>query len=464
MEKSAHLNKPPDETTIRKRWFRKEYPRVSICVLSYNHGPFLTQTLNGLLNQITRFGFEILIHDDASKDQSQSIIKSYQKRYPHIIKPIYQDLNQWSQGVNPSVAYNYPRANADYVAWCEGDDAWIDSYKLAKQVALLDKTPDVNLSFHPGYFVNHSKIDATITCLGNYSNPKHSTLTQIRSFSEVVHRPHGFIPTAACVARQAVKAKLQAFMGPRPYMRSGDVFMQLFGALPNGAVYLPEAMSLYRFRTEHSLTRGMHLDAVKWVEHNLAVAKAYTELNYETKGAIESHLKALVAQRLRWAFGRAPFAKNALETPFHLEAQKQYRSFSNLERNKCRVLNSGRQDIIIYGCGSGCYELMKHISPKKIAFIVDRDGMKAGATIGGRPVKVFEDIEEGCPLKIVVSILQPDRKAIEAKARAKAIPLDRIYYFYDQLIERMDMAKLLNPSSLHEENESVARVDEGRLL
>ena len=52
-------------------------PLVSICTLSYNQKDYIGQCLDGMLSQKCDFGFEILIHDDASTDGTDDIIRSY---------------------------------------------------------------------------------------------------------------------------------------------------------------------------------------------------------------------------------------------------------------------------------------------------------------------------------------------------------------------------------------------------
>ena len=50
------------------------------------------------LPQKTDFSFEILIHDDASSDRTQNIIKRYQLQYPGVIKTVLQKENQFKKG------------------------------------------------------------------------------------------------------------------------------------------------------------------------------------------------------------------------------------------------------------------------------------------------------------------------------------------------------------------------------
>lgn len=121
---------------------------VSICCLTYNHALYIRQCLDGFVMQKTKFPIEILIHDDASTDGTQDIIREYEAKYPNIIKPIYQKENQYSKGVKVSLVYNYSRAKGKYIALCEGDDYWTDPYKLQKQVDFLESHPDYVMCSH----------------------------------------------------------------------------------------------------------------------------------------------------------------------------------------------------------------------------------------------------------------------------------------------------------------------------
>lgn len=119
---------------------------VSISCITYNHAPYIRQCLDGFLMQQCNFDFEILIHDDASTDGTQDIIREYQQKYPLIIKPILQTENQYSKGVRGiNFKFNFPRAKGQLIALCEGDDYWTDPLKLQKQVDFLKENPDYTL-------------------------------------------------------------------------------------------------------------------------------------------------------------------------------------------------------------------------------------------------------------------------------------------------------------------------------
>lgn len=122
-------------------------PLLSIWCLSYNHRDFISEAIESFLVQKTAFKFEIIIHDDASNDGTQEIIKNYQNKYPDIIKVIYQQKNQYSQGINPINAI-YAMTKSKFIAFCEGDDYWDDPHKLQTQVDFLMNNPNYVATFH----------------------------------------------------------------------------------------------------------------------------------------------------------------------------------------------------------------------------------------------------------------------------------------------------------------------------
>lgn len=122
-------------------------PKVSILTLVYNHEKYIKDCLEGVIMQKTDFPFEMLVHDDASSDNSALILQNYASKYPNVIKPIFQINNQYSKHVPIVHDILLPKVKGKYVALCEGDDYWIDPQKLQKQVDYMDSHPDCGLCF-----------------------------------------------------------------------------------------------------------------------------------------------------------------------------------------------------------------------------------------------------------------------------------------------------------------------------
>lgn len=142
------------ENEIIKNWNSHDIPLVSIKCLTYNHEKYISQALDGFLMQKTNFPFEIVVHDDASTDKTAEKIREYEKKYPNIIKPIYELENQYSK---PGISINdiiLPYLRGKYIAICEGDDYWIDENKLQMQVDFLENNPEYGMCFHNAIIQN----------------------------------------------------------------------------------------------------------------------------------------------------------------------------------------------------------------------------------------------------------------------------------------------------------------------
>lgn len=123
-------------------------PLVSVCCITYNHAPYISQCVDGFLMQKTSFPFEIIINDDCSNDGTTEILKDYAIKYPDLIHLILHDENQYSKGIRRILAtFVYPVAKGKYIALCEGDDYWIDPYKLQKQVDFLEENTNYGLVY-----------------------------------------------------------------------------------------------------------------------------------------------------------------------------------------------------------------------------------------------------------------------------------------------------------------------------
>ena len=90
----------PTEEQIKSSWIGSSKVKVSICCTTYNHEDYIEETLKGFLVQKTLFPFEVIVHDDASTDNTLSILQKFKKLYPGLINLIVQEENQYSKGKN----------------------------------------------------------------------------------------------------------------------------------------------------------------------------------------------------------------------------------------------------------------------------------------------------------------------------------------------------------------------------
>ena len=138
---------PCNETSDSEKLCKN--PMVSVWMITYNHEPYIRQAIEGVVMQKTDFEYELVIGEDCSTDRTREICFEYQRKYPDKIRVLWSNQNLYR---NPHPAGgNSQRTMAhcrgEFIAFCEGDDYWIDPLKLQKQVDIMRKHPTVGLCF-----------------------------------------------------------------------------------------------------------------------------------------------------------------------------------------------------------------------------------------------------------------------------------------------------------------------------
>lgn len=115
-------------------------PSVSVIVPNYNHARFLRQRVDSVLGQ-TFQDFELILLDDCSSDESQSILRGYtvdpRVRIEFNEENSGSTFKQWNKGVR--------LARGEYIWIAESDDH-ADARLLERLVTVLDDEPEVTLA------------------------------------------------------------------------------------------------------------------------------------------------------------------------------------------------------------------------------------------------------------------------------------------------------------------------------
>ncbi|WP_417860776.1 glycosyltransferase [Winogradskyella sediminis] len=209
-------------------------PLVSISCITYNHVDFIEEALNGFLMQETDFNFEVLIHDDASTDGTEEIIRTYQKKFPSIIKPLYEETNQWVKGRKGSAVFNFPRAKGKYIALCEGDDYWADPLKLQKQVDFLENNQDVNICFTRAHLLKNEEFRM-------HAVPEPFHVSSFEFIELIKH--YNFIATCTVLFRKPKHFEFPTWFHKLPF---GDLGVYKLVSEGKKVQCIDEVMSVYR--------------------------------------------------------------------------------------------------------------------------------------------------------------------------------------------------------------------------
>ena len=131
-------------------------------------------------------------------------------------------------------------AKGDFFAWCEGDDFWCATDKLALQVQTLTENKNINLCIHDAFVIDNANSTS------RYRFPKRENRPQLLEYINLYKTANQFSPTASMLVRAKVLENIPDFVHSAPV---GDFFIEALAGR-NGVFYLPNKMSVYRRATE----------------------------------------------------------------------------------------------------------------------------------------------------------------------------------------------------------------------
>jgi len=144
-------------------------PLVSVIMPSYNYEEYISEAIESVLGQ-TFDDFELIIIDDASKDNSKKIIQLFDKKS---IK-IRSFFHKKNQGIAKTVNECLKKAKGKYISHFSSDDIW-SKEKLEKQLKVFEKDEDL-LVWSEGLI-----IDAQGNFTGEMFTQMHSALNRKKS-------------------------------------------------------------------------------------------------------------------------------------------------------------------------------------------------------------------------------------------------------------------------------------------
>lgn len=126
-------------------------PKVSVCVVTYNHEPFIADCLSSLLQQEADFDFELIVGDDCSTDGTSARVDAIatSDSRVRVLRP------SRNIGATQNLLAVHNAAQAPYIAHLDGDDVALPG-KLARQAAILDDNANLMLCGHKMRVVDES--------------------------------------------------------------------------------------------------------------------------------------------------------------------------------------------------------------------------------------------------------------------------------------------------------------------
>lgn len=134
--------------------------KVSIITATYNSRDYINDTIQSVLKQ-TYTNWELLIIDDASKDNTFSIINEYASNFSNI--KVFE--NKTNQGAAITRNKGIKEASGSFMAFLDADDLWKPK-KLEKQLKfMLDHNAEVSFSSYDLMDEDSSLLNKTVKAL-----------------------------------------------------------------------------------------------------------------------------------------------------------------------------------------------------------------------------------------------------------------------------------------------------------
>ncbi len=270
-------------------WPEGTSPLVHTRTMTFNHENFIRDCIDGILMQKTTFPVQVLIHDDASTDRTAEIVKEYETKYPHLIKSFYQKENSYSKSDKHKRREEFMSWRiGKYEAICEGDDYWIDPYKLQRQVDYLDVHSDCGCIFTDYNIVNtNSEIidDKHIPIL--YQEMK-KNVTDGRIFAKLFNHP-------SCILTCTIMYRWEFFNSK--YIIDHDRIFDIASKM--NVKYDPMKSACYRINPD-----GMMRSQQKLVRNSLFVSISKWMINYYSNSLANELYDSKTLREVRLFFSK----------------------------------------------------------------------------------------------------------------------------------------------------------------
>ncbi|HNW85558.1 MAG TPA: glycosyltransferase [Candidatus Limiplasma sp.] len=306
-------------------------PLVSICCVTYNHAATIAGALESFLAQRADVPIEILVHDDASTDGTEAILRRYAAQYPDTVFPLFETENQYRKGTAMDATFNFPRARGEYIALCEGDDEWTDPHKLQKQIECIKAHPGATFCFTNGTVRDMSGAAPDRAFVPYYPEEAAYYIPRTRTLNLEEIARLTFIPTASFLFPRSALESI-----PREWLLSpcpnGDLRLKLLLTGAGEAVYLHAFTCLYRLNAASSAMAGWGAEAAQKTrlrcEQTLRMLQS---VDCFTQGRWRAALQTLADAQYRVLWEAAP-SFGLLRQP---EARRAFGKLPLARRLKC---------------------------------------------------------------------------------------------------------------------------------
>jgi len=207
---------------------------VSVVIITYAHENYIRAALEGILMQKCNFPFEIILSNDASPDNTNELLKNIIESNKTGVRIDYTQHKK-NLGMMGNFVWALNKAKGKYIAYCEGDDYWIDPNKLQKQVDFLESNHDFSICFTDYSILEEANQDFKSSQISRVLRSRN-----VFGLEDIIR--NNFIPTLTVMYRNS----FAKFPSNFEYLFPGDWPLHILNAQYGKIKFLPIVSAVYR--------------------------------------------------------------------------------------------------------------------------------------------------------------------------------------------------------------------------
>lgn len=274
---------------------------ISVIVITYNEEKTIGRTLDSILSQKCHLPFEIVIGEDCSTDNTRLICEEYAAKYPDTIRLMDKTSNK---GIIDNFYDCLLACRGKYIADCDGDDFWVSTDKLERQLCILENHEDVVLVHTDWVYYD----ELTKKTTGHRPQPHTAPITDGNKMSEDIFTfTNGFV-IHLCTAMFRAETFLEAYREDTFLFRNKNFACEdtqaCFALSRKGKIaYIPEVMMYYSSGKPSACRQPDNKKQFRFIKRNtdmeVYICRKYGIRNKKTDNHLQARMFALFMFALR---------------------------------------------------------------------------------------------------------------------------------------------------------------------
>jgi glycosyltransferase involved in cell wall biosynthesis len=210
-------------------------PKISVVIFTFNSASTISECLNSVLSQKTKFKFEVIIMDDSSTDKTLDICRNILNNSVLKSKIIRNKFNTYKYNYLSTIKKAFTKSAGQFIAIIDGDDFWTSNNKLEQQFKLLENNPTFVLCFTQYAY----GLDPLHTDIYPYEKVLDQLILTGESYSKLNN----------LIGKSTVMVNKELFVFPQkdlPHDIALDWLLWAFQLEKLKAIFLPQVTTFYR--------------------------------------------------------------------------------------------------------------------------------------------------------------------------------------------------------------------------